>query len=126
MSMIFAPGERHVVAHRPSGNGTRCGLPVNDGWQTLPPELSTPMCAECTDSPQTPEHEAPQALEEQPATETPSVSQEPPQPTPAAPQEPPPAAQEKAPQDEAPPLPHAPTGVPLVWRVLAWLRTLRP
>ncbi|GAA4924398.1 hypothetical protein HD597_011281 [Nonomuraea thailandensis] len=46
--LIYAPGERYVVAHGSADDETVCGLPVTDGWQALPPYLTTPECAECT------------------------------------------------------------------------------
>lgn len=70
-SLVYAPGQRHAVVHIPRGaryscipptprpgdpvvrigdEGTYCDLPVDDGWQCLPPELSTPICPACLDA----------------------------------------------------------------------------
>ncbi|MFB4273057.1 hypothetical protein [Nonomuraea sp. GTA35] len=46
--LIYAPGERYVVAHGSADDETVCGLPITDDWQALPPYLTTPECAECT------------------------------------------------------------------------------
>lgn len=101
--LVYAPGERYVVAHRlphapaPVRHITGCGLVVGDGWQTLPPELSTPICAGCTAALRNPSHEdtpAPQPTQApatpSPPTEASSAAPEPPHPAPApAPEEPP-------------------------------------
>ncbi|MGI5286606.1 hypothetical protein ACQEVF_25160 [Nonomuraea polychroma] len=132
--LVYAPGERYVLAHRlpapPASveHNTGYGLAVGDGWQTLPAELTTPICAGCTAALRSPSREdtpAPQPAQApatpSPSTEASSAAPEPPQPAPdPVPEEPPPATA------EAPPLPQAPNGVPLAWRVLAWLRTLCP
>jgi len=112
--LIYAPGERYVVAHRPqntptglSQDSTGCGLPVSDGWQILPPELSTPICAGCTAALRSPSREAtpapqpPQApVAQSPLTEAPSAAPESLQPAPRpTPEEPPEPAPKEPPHD---------------------------
>jgi hypothetical protein len=120
--LIHAPGERYVVAHRPrstpsglSQSSTGCDLAIGDGWEILPPELSTPICVQCTDSLRGPSQEATPAPEPaaastapSPSTVAPTTAQEPPQPPPDPAAEEPPQLPD-APQEPLQAAPKEPT-----------------